>query len=159
MKMRLHYAFLVLFVFILGSCSKESLEKTDIIEAKNAPEVENELLSVVNDHRLSLGYTELEFSAVAYEYANDHNDYMISKGNINHDNFSARASNIATAVEAEFVAENVAKDYRTATEAFNGWLNSSAHKKTMEGDFTHSAVSVKKNSSGDFYFTQLFFKK
>lgn len=159
MKMRLHYAFLVLFVCILGSCSKESLENTNIIEAKNAPEVENELLNVVNDHRTSLGYNVLEFSAVAYEYANDHNDYMIAKGAINHDNFTARASNIATAVQAEYVAENVAKDYKTAIEAFNGWLNSSDHKKTMEGDFTHSAVSVKKSSSGDYYFTHLFFKK
>lgn len=159
MKMRLHNAFLVLFVCILSSCSKEQIENTNIIEAKNAPEVENELLSVVNDHRLSLGYNVLEFSAVAYEYANDHNDYMISKGSINHDNFSARASSIATAVEAEYVAENVAKDYKSALQAFNAWMNSSDHKKTMEGDFTHTAVSVKQNTSGDYYFTQLFFKK
>ena len=157
--MRMLYAFLVLFVCTLGSCSKESADNTNIIEAKNAIGVENELLDVVNDHRVSLGYNVLEFSAVAYEYANDHNNYMISKGSLNHDNFSARASNIATAVEAEQVAENIAKDYNSAAEAFNGWYNSSSHKKTMEGDFTHTAVSVKKNASGDYYFTQLFFKK
>ena len=156
--MRLQYAFLVLFVSILSSCSKDTLDNTEITEAKNDIEVENELLNVVNDYRVSLGYTSLQFSPVAYEYANDHNDYMISKGSISHDNFSSRASNIASAVEAEHVAENVAKDYANATEAFNGWFNSSNHKKTMEGDFTHTAVSVKKNASGAYYFTQLFFK-
>jgi uncharacterized protein YkwD len=56
------------------------------------------------------------------------------------------------------VAENVAKDYDSAVEAFVGWLNSSSHKKTMEDNFTHTAVSVKVNGAGDFYFTQIFFR-
>ena len=79
-------------------------------------------------------------------------------GGISHDNFSARASGIATEVNAEYVAENVATDYDTAQEAFEGWMKSSSHKKTMEGDFTHTAVSVKKASNDKYYFTQLFFK-
>lgn len=158
MKMRTHFVALVLFVCTLASCSKESIENTSIIEAENAKEVEQELLGVVNSHRLSIGQPELEFSAVAYEYANKHNDYMISKGSINHDNFSSRASNISSQVSAEFVAENVAKDYDNAAEAFQGWLNSTSHKKTMEGDFSHTAVSVKVNGNGKFYFTQIFFR-
>lgn len=158
MKMRTHYVALVLFVCTLGSCSKESIATTSIIEAENAIAVEQELLVVVNAHRLSLGQPELEFSAVAYEYANEHNNYMISIGSINHDNFSSRASKISSLVSAEFVAENVAKDYNNASEAFQGWLNSSSHKKTMEGDFSHTAVSVKINAVGKFYFTQIFFR-
>lgn len=158
MKMRLPHAFLILFVVILGSCSKESLDTTNIIEAKNAIEVENELLDIVNVHRVSLGYTSLELSPVAYEYANDHNDYMITTGNISHDGFSSRASSIASAVNAEFVAENVAKDYGSAQEAFENWMASTEHKKTMEGNFTHTAVSVKKDPKGNLYFTQLFYR-
>ena len=57
------------------------------------------------------------------------------------------------------VAENVAKDYDTALEAFEGWYNSSSHKKTMEGDFSHTAISVKKDELGNYYFTQLFYKQ
>ena len=158
MKMRLPYAFLIIFVFILGSCSKESLDNTDIIEAQNALEVENELLDIVNDHRVSLGYTSLELSAIAYEYANNHNDYMIATGNLSHDGFSSRASSISSEVNAEFVAENVAKDYPSAIEAFENWLASTDHKKTMEGNFTHTAVSVKKDTKGTLYFTQLFYR-
>ncbi|MFK7812148.1 MAG: CAP domain-containing protein [Maribacter sp.] len=156
--MRTHLVALVLFVCTLASCSKESLENTSIVEAENAKEVEIELLAVVNDHRISLGQTALDFSEVAYEYANQHNDYMISLGTINHDNFSSRASKISSQESAEFVAENVAKDYDNAAEAFQGWLNSSSHKKTMEGDFSHTAVSVKINDAGKFYFTQIFFR-
>jgi uncharacterized protein YkwD len=158
MKMRTHFVALVLFVCTLASCTKESLNTSNIIESANAKEVELELLGVVNDHRIALGEPELEFSSVAYQFANEHNDYMISIGDINHHNFSSRASKISSQIGAEFVAENVAKDYDNATEAFQGWLNSSSHKKTMEGDFTHTAVSVKINESGDFYFTQIFFR-
>jgi len=156
--MRTQLIALVLFVCTIASCSKESLETANIIEAENAKEIENELLSVVNEHRISIGQNELEFSAVAYDYANQHNDYMISIGSINHDNFSSRASKISSTIGAELVAENVAKDYDDAVEAFQGWYNSSSHKKTMEGDFTHTAVSVKVNDAGKFYFTQIFFK-
>ncbi len=158
MKMRLPHAFLIMFVFILGSCSEESLDDANILEAKNDIEVENKLLDIVNDHRLSLGYTSLESSTLAYKYANEHNDYMIATGNLSHDGFGSRASSIAAEVNAEMVAENVAKDYTTANEAFENWLASSDHKKTMEGDFTHTAVSVKKDSEGNLYFTQLFYR-
>ena len=153
-----HLIALVLFVCTLTSCTKESLEATNIAEAKNQKLVEVEVLAVVNDHRVSLGLSVLEFSDVAYEYANLHNDYMISLGSINHDNFSSRASKISSQASAKFVAENVAKNYDTAEEAFQGWLGSSSHKKTMEGDFSHTAVSVKVNEDGNLYYTQIFFR-
>ncbi|SRR6056297_198803 len=159
MKMRAQYAFLVLFVFILGSCSKESIDNTPNIEAANVVALEQEVLGIVNSHRSALGAVTLEFSPIAYEYANKHTDYMIAKGSLSHDNFSARASSIASKVDVQMVAENVAKDYNTAQEAFEGWFESSNHKKTMEGDFTHTAVSVKEDENGQFYYTQLFYKE
>jgi len=159
MKMRAQYAVLVLFVFILGSCSKEPIDNTPNIEAVNVIALEQEVLEIVNSHRSELGTNTLEFSEVAYEYANKHTDYMISKGSLSHDNFSSRASSIASKVAVQMVAENVAKDYNTAQDAFLGWYESSSHKKTMEGDFTHTAVSVKKDENGNFYYTQLFYKE
>jgi uncharacterized protein YkwD len=158
MKLRTHYVVLVLFVCSLVSCTKESVSDTSIIEAENAKEIETELLSIVNEYRISLGKTALEFNEVAYEYANEHNAYMISKDAINHDNFSSRASKISSKVNAVFVAENVARNYNNADGAFQGWLDSSSHKKTMEGDFSHTAVSVKINNEGELYFTQIFFR-
>lgn len=157
--MRAQHAVFVLFVFILGSCSKESIDDTPNIEASNVVALEQEVLEIVNSYRSDLGATTLEFSAIAYEYANKHTDYMITKGGISHDNFSSRASSIASKVDVQMVAENVAKDYSTAQEAFVGWYESANHKKTMEGDFTHTAVSVKKDKNGKFYYTQLFYKE
>lgn len=159
MKMRLHYAVAVLFVVFLGSCTSDPIEDTLVVEAKNAITIEQDLLEIVNAHRLTLKANPLEFSDVAYKYANIHTDYMIAKGSISHDNFSSRASNINSEVTVDIVAENVAKDYQTAVEAFQGWYISSSHKKTMEGDFTHTGISVKKDDLGNYYFTQLFYKQ
>lgn len=158
MKTRLLYALSVLFVLVANSCSKETVESTDIPLSSNDVPVELELLSMVNDHRADLGYNTLKYSEIAYEYANKHTDYMIARGTISHDNFSARASSLSTRTAAEYVAENVARNYDTAEEAFSSWLGSSTHRKTMEGEFSHTAVSVKKDGSGNYYFTQLFYR-
>ncbi|TDS12772.1 cysteine-rich secretory family protein [Maribacter caenipelagi] len=159
MKMRLLYAVPVFILLFLGSCTSDSIDDTPVLEAENVLFIEQELLDIVNEHRLSLNTNALAFSDVAYKYANLHTDYMISKGSISHDNFSSRASNIDSEINVEMVAENVAKDYQTAIEAFEGWYVSSSHKKTMEGDFTHTGISVKKDDFGNYYFTQLFYKQ
>lgn len=148
----------ILILSLTGSCSKESAEPLIVVRALSSPEVEQELLGLVNAHRMALGYSSLEFSPVAYEYASAHTDYMIASGTLNHDNFSARASGISQEAGAEYVAENIARDYDTAQQAFKGWLESNGHRETMEGDFTHTAVSVKKDASGNYYYTQLFFR-
>lgn len=162
--MKIDLRFYALLVLLITSCSKNQDfavydEAThDSSKTENAITVEQELLEIINEHRLSLNTNTLQFSDVAYKYANIHTDYMIAKGSISHDNFSSRASHIDAEVGAEMVSENVAKDYDTAIEAFHGWYNSSIHKKTMEGDFTHTAISVKKDATGQYYFTQLFYK-
>lgn len=160
MKMKLKGMAWALLLFTLGSCSSEPLEESPepIAEAANVVEVEEELMGLVNGHRISIGQPVLKFSAVAYEYANAHTDYMISKGSLSHDNFSSRASRISSEANAAQVAENVAKDYANAAGALQGWLNSTNHKKTMEGDFTDTAISVKRDPNGNLYFTQLFYR-
>lgn len=150
---------LLAFCLCIGvSCTDELQDDVQYEVNQNAVQVEAVLLQVVNEHRASLGFNALEFSTIAYEYANAHNDYMIAKGGLSHDHFSSRASKIATEADAEYVSENVAKDYPNAQMAFEGWLNSPNHRKTMEGDFTHTAVSVKIDASGNYYYTQLFYK-
>lgn len=158
MKMRMHLIVLGVFTCTLASCSKESSEIVNVVEKENVTEVEQNVLATVNEYRVSSGLNALKFDDVAYRYANEHTDYMIAKGEINHDNFTARASALASDVEVELVAENVAKDYTTATEVFQGWLESTNHRRTMEGDFRHTAVSVKKDSDGKLYFTQIFYR-
>lgn len=166
--MKLNYLLLILFIANLTSCSttlvedEEALFDTDNpIEATEVKisMIEEDVLERVNAHRTEIGLTVLEFSNQAYKFAEDHNAYMIEKGKTSHDNFNERASQLANETGAISVNENVAKNYPSAKQALNGWLKSQSHKNTIQGDFTHTAISVKADKKGKLYFTQLFFKK
>ncbi len=161
------YSLIVIFAILLTSCSTTSVsEDQELFENGTTSKVvvelsvqEQELIDIVNNYRTSQGLNELEFSAEAYKYASEHNEYMISQGALSHDNFEARASTISEITSANFVAENVAKDYPQVENALEGWLNSSSHKNTIEGDFTHTTLSIMNDTEGNPYYTQIFFRK
>ncbi len=137
----------------------ESLEAhADVAGEDNLTDMETAILDLVNEHRAVQGANALQFSSVAYAEANTHTDYMIATGKLSHDHFSKRAQNIATQVQVKLVAENVAKEYGSAAEVVTYWLGSPDHRKSIEGDFTHTAISVKADASGNLYFTQLFYR-
>jgi uncharacterized protein YkwD len=149
---------LLVGVFFVFSCSSENTEEIVSINSVNDIKLETQVIQLVNSHRASLGLKKLTLNTVAYNYANEHNNYMIAKGSISHDNFDNRASKILSETDAKEVGENVAKGYFTARAVFDGWMNSTLHKKNIEGDFTHTGLSVKKDANGNLYFTQIFFK-
>ncbi|PIB39249.1 CAP domain-containing protein [Maribacter sp. 4G9] len=157
--------FYVLVLIAVQSCSKDTyveMEEQSNLGFSVASNIqttqENELFDLVNEHRLSLGLNELQFEITSYQQASEHNDYMISKGQISHTNFNTRAENISAKTGATDVTENVAKDYDTAAEAFEAWLDSPNHRKNLEGDYTHSALSILPDEEGELYFTQIFIR-
>lgn len=166
--MKLSPTFLLLFVLITSCGSAPIQEEQAVfeidpmvieIEMSSALMLENQVFEGVNAHREEKGLSELVFSNVAYVYAEEHNDYMIAKGRISHDNFNSRASSLALETGAIAIEENVAKNFPKAQQALKGWLNSKSHRETIEGDFTHTAINVKADEKGKLYYTQLFFKK
>ena len=86
------------------------------------------------------------------------NDYMISKNTLSHDNFQSRAEKIAEETNAISVSENVARYYVSAEKTLEGWLNSSSHKEALEGNFSHTTLSVQLDKQGRPYYTQIFIK-
>ena len=167
--MNLRYAFILLFSIALASCSTTSVSGEEELfenQAKTLEEItielsaqEQELFNLVNQHRTSMGMGTLEFSEEAYKYALEHNEHMIGEGELSHDNFSSRAAEIAEETAAEHVAENVARNYPLAEMALEGWLDSAAHKETIEGNFTHTALSIELDTGGNPYYTQIFLRK
>lgn len=158
---------LATLALIITSCSSTSVAEEEQLFNEEGSEnlvvqltnQEQQLFDLINDHRISIGLDALEFSAESYEFALDHNQYMIAQGELSHDNFNARASSIAKITSANFVAENVAKDYMSVEDAMAGWLESNPHKTTIEGDFTHSTLSISYDAEGNPYYTQIFFRK
>ena len=165
---KLHCVIAVTLVCLISSCStasitadetlvsQEAIETSDTLE--NAVSVETQILNLVNAHRTALGKNVLSFDEVVYSFANAHTNYMIARGETSHDNFTERASSISQRVNASAVAENVASRYDSASEVVENWLASREHSAAIEGDYTHTAVSVKEDKNGDFFFTQLFYR-
>jgi uncharacterized protein YkwD len=159
---------MALLCLVITSCSKEdSVEveaaKYDIdlaLAQKNDSQMSSEILSLVNDHRASLGLSILKIdNQYASAFAVDHTEYMIEKEQINHDNFGYRSEGIKYHDNAEVVGENVAYGYDTAEAVVNAWLNSPGHKAIIEGNYTHTGFGVMKCAKGRSYFTQLFYRK
>jgi len=157
---------LLLFGFVFISCSQESndleFEQTNKIEVTeiNYSEFESKILDLINNHRTSIGLSTLSKSNIVSSVAEDHTNYMIENGKVNHDNFQNRVRALKEQEKAISVGENIAFGYRSAEGVVNGWLNSEGHKEIIEtSDYTHFGISTKSDSDGKNYFTNIFIKK
>ena len=159
---------LAMVFFTTISCSKE--EPIETVEESNFSidvnlanetdwEMANEILQLVNDYRQSQGLSTIKRDQqYASAYAVDHTQYMIEKNKISHDNFGER-SNALKDRGAKSVGENVGYGYTNAETLVNAWTNSPSHRSVLEGNYTHSGFGVMKNSSGKYFFTQIFYRK
>ena len=158
---------LLLIGFLMLSCTKDDVEelyKTEsevVVDIKlSYSEIEQDIINLVNDHRVANGLPVLSVLNLISKEAIDHTNYMIKNGEISHDNFSTRHQNLVINANARSVAENVAYGYKTSQGVVNGWLNSNGHKKNIENkEFTHIGISMKKDDLGNPYYTNIFIKK
>ncbi|WP_339664821.1 CAP domain-containing protein [Maribacter arcticus] len=168
--MKLSLPTLALILILLSSCSKyqnfagyevnndDLSAKVTLVSSDAHSTIESELFEMINTYRVSIGLNEMEFESTTYYYAGIHTSYMIENGITSHDKFSERAENISKRTGAIFVAENVARNYDTLEAAFEAWLDSPGHRQNLEGDYNYTAISIRPNSNGDLYFTQVFFR-
>ena len=155
---RLKFLFLISLLTLITSCSTNDITEEVFITEVSVSSMEQEVIDVVNDYRVSQGLNALEFNNVVYDFANTHNAYMIAEGKISHDDFDIRSSNLSVQANADFVSENLGKDFTNANDILEAWIASPTHKKVMEGQFTQTAVSVQADANGVLYYTQLFIK-
>jgi uncharacterized protein YkwD len=163
MKAKMFRALLpIAIVFTLISCSSDSSEDTvtPIVENFSYSDTELDLMSKINDHRISVGLTPLEqINHISYK-SSEHNDYMIENDVVGHQYFDQRATNIKQVLGAVNVSENVAYNFQSNEGVLNAWLLSDGHKENIEGDFTHFGISVKTNpTNGRKYYTNIFMKR
>lgn len=157
----------MVLLMTMASCSKEEEVATDeanySIDLNLANETNwamaDEILKLINEHRESIDLPRIQRDQTyASAYAVDHTHYMIDDGTISHDNFGVRSSALKDQ-GAVIVGENVAYGYDSAEKVVHAWLNSAGHRATIEGLYTHSGFGIVQNEQGQYYFTQLFYKK
>ena len=117
----------------------------------------------VNQYRDSLGLASLDLNEDISKEARIHSQQM-AQGNVpfSHDGFDQRIEAISSTLSYSSAAENVAYNQGyddPVTVAVEGWINSPGHQKNMVGNFNLSGVGVAQNSTGEYYFTQIFVLK
>ena len=150
-------------VFTMVSCSSDSSEGSateKVVTTYNYNDTELKLVTLINNHRASIGLNTLEvINHISYK-SEEHNIYMIDNKVINHDYFQQRSDNLVQVLGATRVGENIAYNYQTAESAMSAWLNSPSHKANIEGNYTHLGVSVTVDvATGKKYYTNMFIKK
>ncbi|MDT0690681.1 CAP domain-containing protein [Salegentibacter sp. F188] len=166
-KIIFKFLFLFFCAMTIVSCSKDTLEEdvegydpvSQDLEEIVYTEIELEVLDKINIYRLELGLEKLVPLTEASQQAEDHTDYMIEVGEVSHDHFPDRFSNLVQTAGAIAVSENVAFGYRSADAVFKAWLNSEAHRDNIVGDYTHFGISIKEDVENRNYFTNIFLKK
>ena len=157
----------VALCLVVTSCSKdeplaenETNYSVDLSLANKTDwQMSNEILTLINRHRAQLDLAPVMLDKqLVTAYAVMHTEYMIANSDLSHDNYAQRSQALIQN-GASRVGENVAKGYLTAEAVVNAWLHSPAHKRVIEGDYTHSGFGVMQNARGTYYFTHLFYKE
>ena len=155
---------LVAIVYTMNSCSSDSSEapssstSTMKVMDYSYDSSELEAMNLINTYRVSVGLNALQqINHISYK-SEEHDNYMISNNVVNHNDFVARSENLISVLGAKRVGENIAYNYNTPQSVVNAWLNSPTHKENIEGDYTHFGISIRTNSNGKKYYTNIFVK-
>jgi uncharacterized protein YkwD len=122
-------------------------------------QIEQEIFKLVNDHRRSIGASELVWNDMIADQARLHSQSMAA-GTVpfGHDGSDYRFAMIGETIPWSKAAEVVAMA-ATAAAAENAWIASAEHKPYIEGDYNFTGVGVAKDKSGSsLYATQIFIK-
>ena len=121
---------------------------------------EDQVLSEINKHRKSIGLGELKMNKYIRKIARQHSKNMASKKvRFGHGGFYKRIKKIKKKIGDGSSAENVAYGAKTAKEVVEDWLDSSGHKRNIEGNYNQSGIGIAKNKYGVYYYTHIFYKK
>ena len=152
--------------------NSETANASSSIDSLSA--VEQSIYQQINQYRQSLKVQPEEAPAAALsklnlpplkldaritEQARQHSDAMANGTPLGHEGFEQRVK--AIGIPYSRVAENVAfnQGYSDpATQAVQGWIDSSGHRHNIKGQFSWTGVGVSQ-SEGKYYFTQIFLER
>ncbi|MBF2005642.1 CAP domain-containing protein [Chlorogloeopsis fritschii PCC 9212] len=132
-----------------------------IAQTLSTSAIEQSVHEKINAHRATKGLSALTRNSSIDSQARTHSRNM-ANGSVpfGHQGFSDRVKNTGLSYSA--AAENVAYNCGysdPATQAVKGWLNSSGHRRNIEGNYKLTGIGVAATSDGKcFYFTQIFMR-
>jgi uncharacterized protein YkwD len=161
--------FFLVILLINNSCNQSESATTtlpELREGENLLSAEEKMMeqfmTLVNNHRISLGKQPLEHLSQLGAIARTHSEDMASNTvAFGHTGFSQRCTEARIVIGGgNLCAENVAMGQKTVTATFNSWMNSSGHRANLEQSrVTHTGFGFKQSSTGTYYWTQIFIEK
>lgn len=129
-----------------------------VTTASTATGFEADILALINKHRRARGLAALQTHPAMTEEARRHSMAMATnRVAFGHAGFNIRSKIVQSKIPGtNAVAENVAYGSNSAKEVVDGWLNSSGHKKNIEGKYKYTGIGVARDKSGRLFFTQIF---
>lgn len=145
---------LILCIFVGFSCEDDDNGSKDELK-----EMEEDVLVAINAYRATLELSPLTMNSFIRAECRTHSENM-ADGTVpvGHDGVLDRSARIKEELGLGIIAENVAVGANSAEAVVNSWLNSSAHKENIEGDFSLTGVGIAQDSDGVLYFTQIFYQ-
>lgn len=141
-------------LLVLSSWSVDKPENSNL-DAEIA--MTNQLIELINNHRLHIGKPLLIRNVTADKLAEEHTERMITENSINSDGFITRLETLELKESAEEISENMGVEV-SIEEAMSACLTNSWLKVNVEGDFTYTGIAVKRDHSGRYFFTQIFYR-
>ena len=149
-------------LLITYSCGKNSDNQSSETSESMTPEIRtmtDDFMELVNNHRINIGLSPLIHDEGMGTIARKHSQNMANGSvAIGHDGFSDRCSQAENLLGGgNYCAENVAVGQKSVQAAFSFWMNSSVHRANIESArSTHAGFGYMKDSTGRYYWTQLF---
>ena len=156
---------IILIIFVMQSCERN--QRTSVIDeveeslntSVEKQTFEQELIGLINDHRLEQGLAPMikdeELSFIALKHSQNMAMNVVPFGHLG---FSQRCEESRIVLEGgNWCAENVAMGYETPKSVFNGWMNSAGHRANIESSkATVTGIAYAVNNLGTYYWTQIF---
>lgn len=122
--------------------------------------LEQEMFRAINRYRDSIGLNRLEWNDAAAGQARLHSRSMAAgRVPLGHDGAEERTAEIGKVIRWTSVSENVAYSTRRSdmiSFLLARWLESSGHRKNIEGEFDLSGIGAAVSDDGRYFFTQIF---
>ncbi|MEB3295422.1 MAG: CAP domain-containing protein [Synechococcales bacterium] len=134
-----------------------------LTQATATTSLEQTAFQQVNAYRASKKLPPLKWDERIAQQSRLHSQAMANKQvPFSHQGFEQRLQRIHQAgLSYSSAAENVAYNMGYAdpvTQAVQGWIKSTGHRRNMEGNFTSTGLGVARNARGEVYFTQIFIR-
>ena len=158
---------LAVLVFTGGCGSMQNLDNipptlTSTAKLPSPTAMELSIQQQVNQYRASRKLPPLTLDSRISEQARIHSQNMANgKVPFSHQGFEQRIQAIARSIDYRAAAENVAFNQGFSdpvSQAVQGWIKSSGHRKNMEGNYNSTGIGIAKNAKGEYYFTQIFIR-